>query len=141
MLSVALGAPGRRKGSKKMRFATIPLIRVLLVAGMMSFLILQPGSASAHGFHPGGFVYVMTNQDSGNSVVMFRRAANGTLTHLQDVSTHGLGSGGTNDPLASQGSLVLSSDGRLLFAVNAGSNEISVLGLTPDGLQFLSKTA
>src|SRR6185312_4766066 len=40
--------------------------------------------------------------------------------------TGGRGSGGTVDPLASQGSLTLSRDGSLLFAVNAGSGELSV---------------
>jgi 6-phosphogluconolactonase (cycloisomerase 2 family) len=47
---------------------------------------------------------------------------------LREVATGGSGTGATAvDPLGSQDSLVLSGDGHLLLAVNAGSNEISVL--------------
>jgi 6-phosphogluconolactonase len=88
-----------------------------------------------------GFVYVMTNQASDNSVIQFQRGDHGLLTRTQEMSTRGMGSGGSLDPLGSQDSLVLSGDGRLLFAVNAGSNEISVLGIGANGLEFLSKTA
>jgi 6-phosphogluconolactonase (cycloisomerase 2 family) len=40
------------------------------------------------------------------------------------------------DPLGSQGSLVLSRDGRWLLAVNAGSDEISAFRVTPDGVML-----
>ena len=90
---------------------------------------------------PSGFVYVMTNQATGNTVVQFQRALSGQLTRLQEVSTHGTGTGLSKDSLASQDSLVLSSDGQLLLAANAGSNEISVLSAGASGLQFLSKVS
>src|SRR5262249_44457786 len=80
----------------------------------------------------------MTNRAAGNSVVAYRRAANGALTWAQEVSTQGLGSGGG---LGSQGALVLGDDGDLLLAVNAGSNEISALSATNRGLQFVSKAS
>src|SRR5207247_3339151 len=38
------------------------------------------------------------------------------------------------DPLASQGALILGEDNEFLFAVNAGSNQISVLRIERDGL-------
>jgi len=85
-----------------------------------------------------GAVYAMTNRAAGNSVVAYRRAANGVLSWAQEVSTQGLGSGGG---LGSQGALVLSDDGGLLLAVNAGSNEISALAATNRGLQFVSKAS
>ena len=110
-----------------------------LALTVLSLLLVQITIAHAADSQIGGFVYVMTNQDSGNSVVVYKRSTNGTLHRAQEVSTHGLGSGGTQDPLASQGALKLSSDGKLLFAVNAGSNEISVLGTSGNGLKFLSK--
>jgi len=60
---------------------------------------------------------------------------------LREVPTGGSGSGPTQvDPLGSQDSLVLSGDGSLLLAVNAGSNEVSVLGLKGTTLTWLSKT-
>ena len=44
-----------------------------------------------------------------------------------------VGGSGTGSPDASQGSLQLSADGRYLLAVDAGSNQISVLRIKPDG--------
>jgi 6-phosphogluconolactonase (cycloisomerase 2 family) len=67
-------------------------------------------------------VYTLTNQTSGNAVAIFTRAADGTLTAAGTVSTGGAGTGAG---LGSQGALALSDEGQLLFAVNAGSNEIS----------------
>src|SRR5918999_1056071 len=82
-----------------------------------------------------GAVFAMTNQPTGNAIVAFSRASDGTLTPAGVFPTGGLGSGGGPDPLRSQGSLILSGDEpgarvggqghQLLFAVNAGSNEIS----------------
>ena len=72
-----------------------------------------------------GAVFVMTNAADKNQVLAFERAANGTLTHAQTFDTEGRGSGGVNDPLESQGSLTLSQDHTLLFAVNAGSGTVS----------------
>src|SRR5438034_7092635 len=117
-----------------MRSRRISIARLAgLAVVALSLSLLQITIAHAADSQIGGFVYVMTNQDSGNSVVVYKRAANGALHRAQEVSTQGLGSGGTQDPLASQGALILSSDGKLLFAVNAGSNEISVLGTSGRG--------
>lgn len=74
----------------------------------------------------GGAVFVMTNAADRNEVISFRRTANGSLQESRRFATGGRGSGGNNDPLESQGSLTLSQDHSLLFAVNAGSGEISV---------------
>ena len=79
-----------------------------------------------------GAVYVMTNQVE-NAVAVFRRSPAGMLTSAGEFPTGGAGDPvpqGTDpatDPLASQGSLVLGEDSQFLFAVNAGSNQISVL--------------
>jgi 6-phosphogluconolactonase (cycloisomerase 2 family) len=77
----------------------------------------------------------MSNQDTGNSVTVFDRAADGGLTRMGTFPTGGLGAGNSidpgaqSDPLGSQGSLGISEDRRFLFAVDAGSNEISVLAI------------
>lgn len=87
-----------------------------------------------------GFVYVMTNQPTGNAIVQYRRSPDGSLTHLRTVATQGSGySTGSVDSLGSQDSLVLSSDGTRLLAVNAGSNEISVLDAGSQRLTLLNK--
>jgi 6-phosphogluconolactonase len=86
-----------------------------------------------------GTVYTMTNDAAGNEVVIFDRDEDGLLTKAGSISTQGAGSGGGLDPLASQGSLVLSEDHRWLLAVNAGSNEISVFRVLPKGLKLVDK--
>jgi 6-phosphogluconolactonase len=86
-----------------------------------------------------GSVYTMTNDPSGNAVVVFDRDGKGALSMVDVVPTGGTGSGGGLDPLASQGSLVLTNGNRWLLAVNAGSNEISVFRVKQDGLELTDK--
>jgi 6-phosphogluconolactonase (cycloisomerase 2 family) len=76
-------------------------------------------------FGPQHAVFVMTNDADANQVVAYERTPYGTLQNARRYSTGGRGSGGTVDPLASQGSLTLSEDGALLFAANAGSGSVS----------------
>src|SRR2546430_1468109 len=70
-----------------------------------------------------------------NEIIAFRRAVDGTLTPLGVYDTGGLGLGKPH--LASQGSVVLSGDGRWLFAVDAGSDELSVFAVGTDGLRLV----
>jgi 6-phosphogluconolactonase (cycloisomerase 2 family) len=86
-----------------------------------------------------GSVFVMTNAADKNQVLTFERAPNGTLTFGGAVDTGGRGSGGVNDPLESQGSLTLSQDHSLLFAVNAGSGTVSVFRLHGSDLDLAGK--
>src|SRR3989454_6413013 len=83
-------------------------------------------------------VYTLTNQVAGNSVAVFTRAADGTLSAAGSVATGGTGTGAG---LGSQGALALSDDGRWLFAVNAGSNDVSVFDVGPVGVALASRTA
>jgi hypothetical protein len=64
----------------------------------------------------------MSNASSGNAVLIYDRAADGTLTPAGSAGTSGLGSGGG---LGNQGGLILS-EGCWLLVVNAGSNSITV---------------
>jgi len=101
-------------------------VRLLMILGV-AIAIGAPSRSHAQDF--GGSskaVFVMTNDAGQNSVIAYPRNADGGLGHGHKFFTGGRGSGGTVDPLASQGSLALSSDGSLLFAVNAGSGELSV---------------
>ena len=83
-------------------------------------------------------VYTITNQVAGNAVVVFARATDGTLTAAGSFATGGTGTGAS---LGSQGSVAVSKDGQLVFAVNAGSNDISVLRAGTIGLTLLSRTS
>ena len=112
--------------------------RFLLVAALiLPLLTFGVGSAAAAGVSP-GVVYTLTNSASGNEVVVFDRAADGTLTPAGSYATDGLGTG---SGLGSQGALVLSENNRWLFAVNAGSDEISVFLVRPDSLILVDKVA
>src|SRR6266571_467609 len=67
------------------------------------------------------------------------RDAGGRLTAAGTVSTGGTGTGAS---LGSQSAVTLSDDGRSLFAVNAGSNDVSVFSVSPGGgLALASRTA
>ncbi len=77
-----------------------------------------------------GAVYVQTNEPE-NRVIAFRRGADGTLERIGDVAT---GGAGTNVPhLTSQGSVVLTGDGRHLLVANAASDDVSVFEVGEDG--------
>jgi 6-phosphogluconolactonase len=108
-------------------------------AAALALLALAPQAGRAQS--GGGAVYVLTNQVSGNSVMVYHRDAKGALTFVNTFATGGKGAGSGADPLGSQGSLVLSEDERLLFAVNAGSNSVSVFAVSGDQLQLLNTAA
>ncbi len=99
----------------KTRFLALFLLLALLILG-------GSGQVFADG-HAADAVYVMNNDADANAILVFDRAADGTLSEAGSYLTDGLGTGGG---LGSQGALVLSDNGRWLFAVNAGSDEISV---------------
>ena len=79
-----------------------------------------------------GHVYINDNTAPVNTVAGFDRHADGSLTAMSG-SPFTVGGSGAGQPDASQGSLQLSADGRYLLAVDAGSNQISVLRIRPDG--------
>ena len=99
------------------------------------FVSLSSGRALAQANKGAGgsAVFVMTNSEEKNEVVSFVRTVDGTLQEGRRFATGGRGSGGLADPLESQGALTASPDRQWLFAVNAGSGEISlfrVIGTT-----------
>src|SRR5262245_39618227 len=105
--------------------------------GVVAALLGYPRPAHAAG--PAAAVFVQTNDPRGNAVVAYRRNADGTLTRRGAVATGGLGgaaAGAVSDTLASQGSLVYDAAHRLLLAVNAGSNSVSVLGVDGNTLHL-----
>jgi len=79
-----------------------------------------------------GHVYVNDNTTGVNTVAGFDRLADGALTPIAG-SPFAVGGAGTGHAVASQGSLQLSADGRYLLVVDAGSSEISVVRIKPDG--------
>jgi 6-phosphogluconolactonase (cycloisomerase 2 family) len=76
-----------------------------------------------------GQVYVNDNA-SPNTISGFDRHTDGSLT---PISGSPFAAGGTGAAVPSQGALQLSGDGRYLLAVDAGSNQVSVLRIKHDG--------
>jgi 6-phosphogluconolactonase (cycloisomerase 2 family) len=83
----------------------------------------------------GTSVFVLTNDSTKNEVLAYQQE-NGQFVLRDRVDTGGRGSGGTTDPLQSQGSLTLSGDHTMLFAVNAASGTVSSFDLR-NGLPVL----
>ncbi len=83
-----------------------------------------------------GAAFAMTNATADNRIISYSRAADGALSRVGSVSTRGNGIGVDLD---TQGGLRLSSDHRYLYAVNAGSDEITVFSVDGTDLTFLQK--
>jgi len=82
-------------------------------------------------------VFVQTDNTAGNQIVAYHRAPDGNLTLANTYDTGGLGgalNGSVVDHLGSQGSLASDPANGLLYAVNAGSNTISVFAVSGDQL-------
>ena len=79
-----------------------------------------------------GNVYVNDNTTGVNTIAGFARHADATLTPLAG-SPFVAGGAGTGKSLASQGALQITPDGKFVLAVDAGSNQISVLRVEHDG--------
>jgi 6-phosphogluconolactonase len=109
------------------------------LAAAVAIGTLLPVSASAQSNSKNGAVFVMTNSATENEIIAFERSSDGSLTEAGHYDTQGRGSSGIIDPLGSQGSLRLSQDRSLLFAVNAGSGNVSVFGVRRSTLAFLDK--
>jgi 6-phosphogluconolactonase len=84
-----------------------------------------------------GAVYVQTNEPE-NRVIAFRRAPDGTLSMLGGYATGGSGSNAPHLP--SQGSVVLTGDGRHLLVTNAASDDVSIFRVIDGGLELAATT-
>jgi 6-phosphogluconolactonase (cycloisomerase 2 family) len=102
---------------------------------LLALFVAPAGAALAAEGQPGA-VYVQTNRAAGNAIAVFQRSADGVLAFAGEVPTGGLGTGAG---LGSQGSVILSEDGRWLLAVNAGSNDISVFRLEAGNLTLIDR--
>jgi len=107
------------------------VLRSVAGAALLTAAVAAPAVAAHGGHHPsrGGAVFVQTDSATGNQILAYQRADDGTLTFLASYATGGNGAtaqGATADPLASQGSLVTADGGHVLLAVNAGSGSVSV---------------
>ncbi|MFD3523313.1 lactonase family protein [Streptomyces sp. NPDC058653] len=110
------------------------------VAASMATLAAAPAAAEqdrhAKG-HGGGPVFVQTDDVRGNKIVAYHRAPDGKLHKRAVYATAGKGGvlgGSVVDHLASQGSLTYDARHRLLYAVNAGSDTLTVFAVDGERL-------
>jgi DNA-binding beta-propeller fold protein YncE len=110
-------------------------LKLIRIAGLaLAAVALSAGPASAHP-RGAGAVFVQNDDPAANTIVAYDRNADGRLQQAGSYRTGGLGGvlgGSVVDHLASQGSLQL--DDGLLYAVNAGSDTISVFAVDGDRL-------
>jgi 6-phosphogluconolactonase (cycloisomerase 2 family) len=130
----------RMKSLTRLVGAAVMAITVAALASPAEAAVVQRGDALFHGF--GGAqhaVFVQTDNTAGNQIVAYHRATNGTLSQAGIYPTGGLGgqlSGSVVDHLASQGSLSYDPEHALLYAVNAGSDTVSVFAVAGDQLSL-----
>jgi 6-phosphogluconolactonase (cycloisomerase 2 family) len=112
-------------------FATIA------AAAAAALTVAGPASAATtHGHHHFGVdglaVFVQTDNTAGNQIAVYDRSRSGALSLAGTYGTGGRGGvldGSVVDHLASQGSLGYDPSQRVLVAVNAGSNTLSVFSV------------
>lgn len=111
----------------------------VVVAASMATLAAAPAPAGPDQ-HPTGHrgpVFVQTDDVRGNKIVAYHRAPDGALHKRGVYATDGKGgvlAGSVVDHLASQGSLTYDAGHRLLYAVNAGSNTLTVFAVDGERL-------
>jgi 6-phosphogluconolactonase (cycloisomerase 2 family) len=103
----------------------------------LSFALLLTALVALSGlsaFAAAGAVYTLNNSSSGNAVLVFSRSADGQISSAGIFST---GGSGTGKGLGNQGALAIDAANRFLFAVNAGSDNISVFRIGENGLHLV----
>ena len=100
---------------------------------MSAVIALLAIAAPAGAADDPGAVYALSNSVAGNSVLVYDRGADGSLDFAGSYATGGAGTGGG---LGSQGAVTRSRNGRILLAVNAGSNSVSSFVVKSDGLEL-----
>jgi 6-phosphogluconolactonase len=104
-------------------------------AGLFGVAAASPAGASATS-RVVGHAYVNDNAAGHNTIAAFNRHADGSLTPLPG-SPFRAGGAGLGAGLGSQGAIQASPDHRFLLAVDAGSNQISVLRVGRHGAPTL----
>ncbi len=114
--------------------------------GSAAALMATAGSAAARQvshnagqWGAGADVFVQTDNLAGNAIAVYDRSNDGTLTAAGTYATGGKGGqlvGSVVDHLGSQGSLQYDVGAGLLFAVNAGSDSVSVFEVHGDQLHL-----
>ena len=109
-------------------------MRMMLGIAIALMFAMVAGATSAYA--AAGAVYAESNSAAANAVYVFNRSENGSLLSIRPggFPTGGVGTGGG---LENQGALAIDDANRHLFAINAGSNTISVFRILENGLSLV----
>ena len=109
------------------------LTRLIVSSALLTLALAGLATASAGASQTSPVVGHLYVNDNTTGVEHGRRVRPplGRVAHAAAGSPFAAGGAGTGHGVASQGSLQLSADGRYLLAVDAGSNQISVLRVKP----------
>src|SRR5216684_932745 len=105
-----------------------------LKLGFALLLAAVVALSSLPSFAAAGAVYTLNNSSSGNAVLVLSRSAEGQISLTGMFST---GWTGTGKGLGNQGALAMDVANRFLFAVNAGSDNISVFRIGENNLHLV----
>jgi hypothetical protein len=115
-----------------MRLVLLSVVSFLLLSKNINGQTLYPTSTGVV-----GAVYTMSNGPTMNQILINSLNASGQLSMVSAVNTNGTGVNTTSgDPLFSQGSLAVYSN--YLFAVNPGSNSLSMFMISPSDATHLT---
>jgi len=103
--------------------SSVLVVGLLAIAGVASAEGRREEGRREEGSGVVGHVYTETNGAEANTILVFDRAGDGTLTAAGSMPTGGKGTGAG---LGSQGALARSEDGRWLLAVNGGTSTVSL---------------
>jgi 6-phosphogluconolactonase (cycloisomerase 2 family) len=137
----------RKSGLTTFKSSTFAATSALLLATLATLAAATRPGAQASGGQlppptssdpaPRGVVYVESNDPTGNAILAYKRADDGSLTPLKGspFATGGLGVTPSNalGPFDSDQNLIANPDRTLLFAVNGGSDTIAVFSIKTDG--------
>jgi 6-phosphogluconolactonase (cycloisomerase 2 family) len=109
--------------------------RLIFLIISTALLVFAASASAGRGSNVAGAAYTISNAASGNALVVYDRAADGSLTPAGSVSAGGVGTGGG---LASQGAVTLTDHGNTVLAVNPGSNSLAAFAIRHDGPELLN---
>src|SRR5512144_727325 len=109
------------------RIARIAGLAMVVTAGFAAVPTIATATTPV-----GGHVYVNDNTAGTNTIGAFDQHADGSLTPMNG-SPFSDGGVGTGTIVGSQGSIQATSDGAWVLAVDAGSNQVSVLAVGSGG--------
>lgn len=113
-------------------------IQLMLTLVLTLIMTILPFATEAQADNASGAVYAMTNDTENNEIAIYDRAGDGTLTFARYIPTDGAGGQfAIEDPIGSQGSLILIRNNKFLVAANAGSDDITVFRVKPHDLQMV----